>query len=390
MPVTIHPSPHPAESALLHPYPRATSPEQLLASITTHESPFPSPPSSPGARRRRTILQSSFSSPPSRTSSVVVHAAKNGLVYTILEAYNHHHNLLLRPDDVWVAILSQLSVYINGSSSSLRHLFVGHQGRKELFIEVDLHSPSLDHGAVAAKMVKLMGENLKGGLDQEFVIPDFTTTGDVEKHTAAVVWMGVMQRFFVYEWGTRCGIPGVTLLGEVEDWVKIYNRAATFIGKGAFGPAAARWFSSPYGLGPVLQGFIQTFKQPDSQSTKHFWQTVVKRNEPNGSGGLTYSGWLVGAFCWFDERGRLLGGVEGGREIGRNEVPMGFVTVPVTLVDGGEKISTEMVGGLVGIEAVEGGGDGDWVMEEGRGDGRREMGRKDTLKPVMGWVMYKT
>ena len=38
----------------------------------------------------------------------------NGLVHTIVEAYNHHHAPVLRPDDMWLSILAQSSLFVNG------------------------------------------------------------------------------------------------------------------------------------------------------------------------------------------------------------------------------------------------------------------------------------
>lgn len=55
----------------------------------------------------------------------------NGLVHTLEAAYSHHHHLTLRPDDVWLAVLSQFSIYVNKNAESLRSYFVTHEGKKE-------------------------------------------------------------------------------------------------------------------------------------------------------------------------------------------------------------------------------------------------------------------
>ena len=60
-----------------------------------------------------------------------------------------------RPDDVWVAILAQLSIYVNAHAEELRHLFVAHDGQKALSIEVGSLA-GLDHGKMAYEMTKLM------------------------------------------------------------------------------------------------------------------------------------------------------------------------------------------------------------------------------------------
>ena len=55
-------------------------------------------------------------------------------MHTALEAYYTHHHLILRPDDVWFAILTQISFYINAHAEDLCSIFVAHDGKKELSV----------------------------------------------------------------------------------------------------------------------------------------------------------------------------------------------------------------------------------------------------------------
>ncbi|CAG8364738.1 unnamed protein product [Penicillium salamii] len=41
-----------------------------------------------------------------------ISSSTNGFVCAVLEAYNNRHNLILRPQDVWFAILSQIGISI--------------------------------------------------------------------------------------------------------------------------------------------------------------------------------------------------------------------------------------------------------------------------------------
>jgi hypothetical protein len=54
---------------------------------------------------------------------------KNGFVDTVITAYNAHHALVIRPDDVWLAILSQFNLYVNSHPELLRKgsLIVGYR-----------------------------------------------------------------------------------------------------------------------------------------------------------------------------------------------------------------------------------------------------------------------
>ena len=383
MPATIRPSSRTAEAwesrDKSHYFAHATSPEHLLVSTTSDDSPFGGQ-AGKGGKPRSALVQSSFSTL-GRESAV--YAAKNGLLFAWIEAYNHHHNLVLRPDDVWLAILTQLSTYVNANAEDLRGLFVDHSGQKELHIEVKLKE--LDHGRMAFLMTKLMGENMKDPSLRSWVLPAFSTTGKNDETVASIVFMGAMQKYFAYSWGTRCGIPSVTLLGDADDWVEIAQRCADRLGSGGFGDGAQRWYRV---LKPVLDGFIESFRNPDGEEALAFWRRIVDKHNPDGSGKVTYSGWIT-AFCYWDEKGVCLH--ESGSRMGegpsltRGEIPMGFTKMPVTLWDGGLSIPTEMLAGSVGIRGVH------------PRDGPSEGGQRqpqwdgfDTIQPESGWFMWRT
>ncbi|KAK4174133.1 hypothetical protein QBC36DRAFT_46073 [Triangularia setosa] len=400
MPVTIYPSSHPPEAARLHQtYTRVTSPEQLVSSITSHETDTASRSSPP---RARSIIQSSFSTPSSSNSSTTLYAAKNGLVYTLMEAYSSHHNLLLRPDDIWLAILSQLSVYINANAPLLQHLFIPSRKqslvqRKELYIPAEL-SPTLNHGALAHQMAStLLPSSLTNpDIAHKFFLPSFTTTTETDEVAASILLMGSMQKYFVYSWGTRCGIPSVALLGDLSDWEKMFHRCEEFLASAKFGQGAKDWWRG--GLGYVLFNLVNSYRDPGGKSTKEFWQRVLDRHEPNGSGQTTFTGWAINGFCWWDENGRHdPGKIKNGMT--RGEIPMGFGRCPVSLWDNGVEVKTEMVAGTVGVRVGS-----MWEMlrrveEEEWPGGRPEGGRIperrgeptekiDTLRAEVGWFMY--
>lgn len=359
---TVHPSTHPPSPWKKSPrHTLATSPSHLLTTLTTPDGSSPlSPPH---------LIQSSFSQL-SRTSTT--YASRNSLVHTVLEAYNEHLNLVLRPDDIWLAILVQLSSYINAHAQDLRDRFVSHAGQMDLHIEVEL--AGLEHGKMAYEMTKLMGESLQDAW-RDWLLPAFSTTDKTDQEVASVVMMGTMQKYFTYSWGTRCGIPSVTLLGEEEDWCEIAERCISRLGSGELGAEVKMWYRDC--LRAVLEGFLETFRDPAGEEAKRFWRGVVDRRRPNGSGSESFGGWLMG-FCYWDEKGRCLWG----RDLTRGEIPMGFVKVPVTLVDQGTEVKTELVAGNVGMRVVRGeeGEEGEMVRQRWEG--------YDTVRPESGWFMY--
>jgi len=77
-------------------------------------------------------LQNSFASIFEENSNYQVASAENGFIGACIEAYFGHHHLIFRPDDVWLSILTQLSIFVNANASLLRDKFVAHEGSNSL------------------------------------------------------------------------------------------------------------------------------------------------------------------------------------------------------------------------------------------------------------------
>jgi hypothetical protein len=72
-----------------------------------------------------------------QTSNSWIRPSPYGFVGSVLEAFSKHQNLLIRPDDIWINILGQFSVYVNARAEELRDIFVDFEGQKQLEIRVD-------------------------------------------------------------------------------------------------------------------------------------------------------------------------------------------------------------------------------------------------------------
>ena len=53
-------------------------------------------------------------------------AFNNGFFAAFYYAYNHHGDVKISPDDVWMAIMLFFSKYVNDNSEQLRNAFVSH------------------------------------------------------------------------------------------------------------------------------------------------------------------------------------------------------------------------------------------------------------------------
>jgi len=211
-------------------------------------------------------------------------------------AYNQHHHLRLRPDDIRFAILSQLGFYINAHAEDLRSLFVAHNEKKELILVYSAGSRyTFDFGGLhktwaTSLMIILLIKKLKA-----WMTPAFSTTEDTEIVVASILLMGATQKYFDFRCVPRCGIPYVTLLGEKCDWKEILRRLEKLKG---FGEETTRFYTL---FKPIVSRFVRSFENSAGEEVVSFWQRIAHFTE-GGSGPSYYSGWIP-AFCFWDARG---------------------------------------------------------------------------------------
>ncbi|KAJ7784943.1 hypothetical protein DFH07DRAFT_948021 [Mycena maculata] len=177
----------------------------------------------------------------------------NGFVNTVIEAYNEHHAVVIRPDDVWLATLSQFNFFVNANAELLRVSFVAHEGKQELTIVADGSRDTLDFGEMSRQMVDLVEKKVidPGPTLRAWALPAFTTT------TTNDVTYG-------FE-GMRCGIPRVMLEGERSDWADILGR---FEKLKEYDIETIAWYHL---LRPVLARFVAVFDAPENEESLEFW-----------------------------------------------------------------------------------------------------------------------
>lgn len=355
-----------------------------------------------GARKAECheILQSSFSTeaalnkqaPAKETISTNLSQAhvqslflNNAFVGAATEAYSHHHHLVIRPDDVWSSILSQFNLFVNANAEELRSQFVSHKGQKELTIETLGTRYTVDYGDLAQQMTHKLEENIVDPHLRGWIMPDFTTTTDVDKVVSAITMMSTLQNYFSYKICIMCNLPAVTLLGEKSDWERLLARIDKLLD---YGEQTKRWHSL---LKPVLERFVQTFEAPNSKSTAEFWNRIVHYHY-GGSGPDYLSGWIT-AFCAFDDHGKPLFDsksyqyeeqealtLDGATYhfVDTDRLPPSYCSVPVKLNDNGKSLDTVMVAGALACKIM-----------NSKDISPDLDGQHDSIQPVAGWIMYE-
>jgi hypothetical protein len=336
MPVTIKTAPHDANTV-------------IRAQGITAQNFFAQDPL---YKRASKVVSSSLA------PGATVHAKRNGFVHTVLDAYNQHYHLTLRPDDVWISILSQLSAYINANSKKLRHTFVSHQGKKELVLEIPWSAvEDVDFDSLGDKMTDLLNASLVDKSLKEWIMPEFTTTTRIDRTVSTITLMASMKAYFDYTAVMRCGIPSVTLEGSQADWRDILRRLDKLA---EFGGQTTIWATM---LRPIISKFIAAF---NGEVDTIFWGHVASERHL-GSGGSYLGGWIT-AFCAFNDDGQFKGpdppSTTGGQQtyvldgisypvISHSGIPSGRSEVDLKIIDGPRRTvyETVMVAGNMGMRA---------------------------------------
>ncbi|CAG9989359.1 unnamed protein product [Clonostachys byssicola] len=350
MPVTIQVTDH-APRPWFRPFGKATSAKMLLESSCPSEHEL-----------CKTIFQSSFET----VVSSNIWPSHNGLVYAAHSAYRKHHNLTIRPEDVWFAILPQLNFYINAHAEELRSHFVQHEGKQEVEVEVAGTIHTVDFGELAVMMTDEM--------EKQIVDPELKS------------WIHPTSRQ-----PRLCGIPSVTLLGQREDWVKIRNR----LDKIKQFSAEPTMFAER--LITVVNNLIIAFDKPTDPSVKEFFGKIAHWMD-GGSGISWLSGWIT-AFCAWGFDGtpirstRIPGGhmvcdIDGTKflPMDTKDIPPGYASVPVKVDDNGRIYKTKMVAGSVGISVTS---SGQKLDQSNMRRGNEQEAGLDSLQPVTGWWMFE-
>jgi hypothetical protein len=181
--------------------------------LALFKSSAPDELSAPGTR----II---ISSHPGLNESRAYHPGADSFVRGAVEAWAQHQHLVLRPDEVWFTILTQMNFYMNahGDDPEVRSVFVSHQGKNNIHIE------GKSWMQVLAGFKNEIQRRVKTDWLLDWILPKFSTSTANDEMTANVLMMGLMQSYFTFSASITCGLPSVTLLGEARDWERLAEK----------------------------------------------------------------------------------------------------------------------------------------------------------------------
>ena len=120
----------------------------------------------------------------------------NGMFSAVLAAYNNHWKLRTSPDDWWYCVIKRVALAIdkNAGKESVRHMFVEHEGKESLC--VDVASPCIydvDYNLFFQQMSEQIAKNVKVPSYVDLVTADFTTTTPTTRIASQITIMSSLQ-----------------------------------------------------------------------------------------------------------------------------------------------------------------------------------------------------
>ncbi len=225
-----------------------------------------------------------------------IYPSSGSVVRGALEAWAQHQHLVLRPDEVWFEVLTQLNFYMSAHAEDVRHLFVNFDGQQEIIVK------AYTWRDVVASFAGEIQKRVKTDWLQAWIMPGFSTSTQDDGMTATVLMMGLVKQYFTFTGGIICGLPKVTLLGSRRDWARLSRKLDRLH---EFGKEPAAYAEN---LRPIFNRFVRTFDEPNSQDIRTFWRQIVRAEHHStcGVGPIEYSvtGWVMGLLHW-NEHGDL-------------------------------------------------------------------------------------
>ncbi|KAH7346191.1 hypothetical protein BKA65DRAFT_536917 [Rhexocercosporidium sp. MPI-PUGE-AT-0058] len=296
-------------------------------------------------------LQSSFTKGFSSISGRTIYSAPHGFIQSAIKAYFEHLHLVIRPDDIWIAILTQLNMYILAHADELRSKFVTHSGKMSLEIHIKGSTSSLGFSEFVQDMADCMQSQITDPDLKDWAMPKISTTTENDR--------------------------------EKKNWQMILDKLEKIM---TLGDEPTQWYKL---IVPVIRGFIATFTDPISSETKDFWSRIAHHHHGGSGRPDWYSGWITAFSFWNASGSCLYREVEinaSSERLTLDEVVFhrvktdmlshGWVKVDVRFNDtahGNGIYLTSMFASSVGIEFT------------ASGDHEQQL---DTARPVLGWWAY--
>lgn len=238
-----------------------------------------------------------------------IYEGQDSVVRGAIDAGANNQHLVLRPDDVWFTILTQLSYYVVKNRKNLEGKWEDLPGKIPPRI---LGWGFLNFGSDFWP-IYLFQKRDKTNWLLDWVKPNFKSLPNRTMGTqqagndmmATAIFMAKSVPSFepMAPFPCRNGIPSITLLGSQSDWMALASKL-TQMETGALGIEPRLYAGN---LRPILSRFIATFDRPNDPAIRLFWNDIVTLTvrQPLCQQTNVVTGWINGLHFW-DGAGNVL------------------------------------------------------------------------------------
>jgi len=220
----------------------------------------------------------------------------NGLLNTMMIAYNEHTPLTLRPDDLWTTIVIIFMKYIDRNPDKFDFSLSTEQKLIEVNInEIDFDDMNFWLDFTENLRLK-MKDNMKTNI-ADHIIPTFSTTTTKDRIINNIAFMSGFRKLFSYQGTQCCGLSEITLEGTESDWLNLITKTQTLFGYGD--DVLITWSKL---LIPVLEEFHNLYMEKVDED---FWQRICTYKTRGSGDDKKFRGWFL-VFGPFDVEGKYI------------------------------------------------------------------------------------
>ena len=159
---------------------------------------------------------------------------------------------------------------------------MNHEGKKRLVVDAGPTIYNTDYYRFFREMSGQIRDNINKPDYTEAIQSDFSSSGPVQKIVNNIMLMYSFQKYFEYGMMLGCGIPGVIMMGQEEDWKNMIEKLEKV--EAILQPIEeqlklADWFKS---CKKVLQNLLDTFR---GNPNNDWWARIMTIDQEFGSGG---------------------------------------------------------------------------------------------------------
>ena len=220
----------------------------------------------------------------------LIYTRDNGFIETLQYCYDEHRPLKLSPDHIWTLICQATSIHINQHYDSLKNIIFTDEKKEELIIRNDSLANNARYWGTLIKDFCNETKNHTRNDLYDFFVPNFSTTTPVQTTVYQITLLESYKKKFSYVGETGCGIPQITIMGNKEDWIWIFDHLSDLDKLGL------TWWGKE--LRPIIKEFINVF---DDKINVSFWDSIYKDAAEYGA--FYISGWIIKFFPYLPTTG---------------------------------------------------------------------------------------